>query len=100
MNAKAARQILICRRPTGHDDSDSLVKRALLVAAKDKALAAELESQTAFDRTCADDLEAIRLDSDSIAQIDEGARAFSTKHGKGRTQVGNHEAFAVGAVRR
>jgi hypothetical protein len=96
MNSKAARQILVCRRPTGHDDSDPLVKRALLVAAKDKALAAELESQTAFDLACADDLEAIRLDSDSIAQIDEGARVFTAKHGKGRTQVGNHAAFAVG----
>ncbi len=96
MNAKTARQILVCRRPTGHDDSDPVVKRALLVAAKDKALAAELESQTAFDLACADDLEAIRLDSDSIAQIDEGARVFTAKHGKGRTQVGNHAAFAVG----
>jgi hypothetical protein len=96
MNSKAARQILVCRRPTGHDDSDPLVKRALLVAAKDKALAAELETQTSFDLACADDLEGIRLDADSIAQIDEGARLFTAKHGKGRTQVGNHAAFAVG----
>jgi hypothetical protein len=96
MNSKTARQILLCRRPTGQDDSDPLVKRALVMAAKDKSLGAELESQTAFDRACADDIEAIRLDSDSIAQIDEGARAFTAKHGKGRTQVGNHAAFAVG----
>jgi hypothetical protein len=66
------------------------------MAAKDKSLGAELEAQTAFDLACADDIEAIRLDADSIAQIDEGARAFTAKHGKGRTQVGNHAAFAVG----
>jgi hypothetical protein len=96
MNSKTARQILLCRRPTGQDDSDPLMKRALVMAAKDKSLGAELESQTAFDRACADDIEAIRLDADSIAQIDEGARAFTAKHGKGRTQVGNHAAFAVG----
>jgi hypothetical protein len=96
MNSKAARQILLCRRPTGQDDSDPLMKRALVVAAKDKSLGAELESQTAFDLACADDLEAIRLDSDAIAQIDESARAFTARHGKGRTQVGNHAAFAVG----
>lgn len=96
MNAKTARQILLCRRPSGRDDSDPLVKRALVVAAKDKTLSGELESQTAFDLACADDIDAIRLDADSIALIDEGARAFSAKHGKGRTQVGNHVAFAVG----
>ena len=36
------------------------------------------------------------MDSDSIAQIDEGARVFTAKHGKGRTPVGSHAAFAVG----
>jgi hypothetical protein len=96
MNSKTARQILLCRRATGQDDSDPLMKRALVMAAKDKLLGVELESQTAFDLACADDLDAIRLDADSIAQIDEGARAFAAKHGKGRTQVGNHAAFAVG----
>jgi hypothetical protein len=96
VNSKTARQILLCRRPTGQDDADPLVKRALVVAAKDKALAAELQSQTAFDLACADDLDAIRLDADSLAQIDEGARAFATKRGKGRTLVGSHAAFAVG----
>ena len=49
MNAKTARQILLCRRPTGEDDSDPSVKRALDVAAKDPSLAAELEKQTVFD---------------------------------------------------
>src|SRR5262245_30044198 len=96
MNSKTARQVLLCRRPTGQDDSDPLMKRALVIAAKDKALAAELESQSAFDLACADEIEGIRLDADSIAQIDEGARAFTTKRGKGRTQVGNHAVFAVG----
>jgi hypothetical protein len=96
MNAKTARQIILCRRPTGRDDSDPLMKRALVVAAKDKSLSAELESQTAFDLACADDIDAIRLDADSIAQIDEGARAFSARHGQGRTQLGNHAVFAVG----
>jgi len=96
MNSKTARQILLCRRPTGEDDSDPSMKRALVVAAKDKSLAAELESQTAFDLACADDLEAIRLDADSLAQIEEGARTFTARRGKGRTQVGNHAAFAVG----
>jgi len=96
MTSKAARQVLVCRRPTGEDDSDPLMKRALVVAAKDKSLGAELASQSAFDQACADDLDAIRLDADSIAQIDNGARAFTAKRGKGRTQVGNHAAFAVG----
>lgn len=96
MNAKMARQVLLCRRPTGQDDSDPLMKRALVVAAKDKSLSAELESQTAFDLACADDIEAIRLDADSIAQIDEGARAFTARRGQGRTQLGNHAVFAVG----
>ena len=59
-------------------------------------LAAELRRQTAFDRACAEDLEAIPLDADSRAQIDEGARAFTAKRGEGRTQVGKHAAFAVG----
>ena len=96
MNSKAARQVLVCRRPTGEDDSDPLMKRALVVAAKDKSLGAELESQSAFDLACADELEAIRLDADSLGQIDEGARAFAAKRGKGRTQVAKHAAFAVG----
>jgi hypothetical protein len=96
MNSKSARQILLCRRPTGEDDSDPSMKRAMALAAKDSSLAAELESQTAFDRACVAELETIPLDADSRAQIDEGARAFAAKHGGGRTQVGKHAAFAVG----
>ena len=95
MNSKSARQILLCRRPTGEDDSDPSMKRAMALAAKDSSLAAELERQTVFDRACADELETIPIDEDSRAQIDEGARAFAAKHGR-RTQVGKHAAFAVG----
>ena len=38
MNSKSARQILLCRRPSGEDDSDTSMKRAMAVAAKDGAL--------------------------------------------------------------
>ncbi len=96
MNSKSARQILLCRRPSGEDDSDPAMKRALAVAAKDRSLAAEFQKQSDFDRACADDLEAISLDEDSRAQIDEGARAFAAKHGGARTRIGKHAAFAVG----
>ncbi|HEY5741882.1 MAG TPA: hypothetical protein VIS99_05015, partial [Terrimicrobiaceae bacterium] len=77
MNSKSARQVLLCRRPNGEDDSDPLMKRALVIAAKDKSLSAEVDLQSAFDQACADDLEAVRLDANSLAQIDEGARAFA-----------------------
>ncbi|MET0252931.1 MAG: hypothetical protein ABW214_02750 [Terrimicrobiaceae bacterium] len=96
MNSKSARQILLCRRPGGEDDSDPAMKRAMAVAAKDRSLAAEFQKQSAFDRACADDLEAISLDEDSRAQIDEGARAFAAKHGGARMRIGKHAAFAVG----
>jgi hypothetical protein len=95
MNAKSARQILLCRRPSGEDDSDPSMKRAMALAARDSSLAAELERQTAFDRACADELEAMPLDEDSRTQIKQGARAFAAKHGT-RTAVGKHAAFAVG----
>jgi hypothetical protein len=90
MNTKTARQILLCRRPTGQDDSDPLVKRALVMAAKDKSLGAELESQTAFDLACADDIEAIRLDADSISSNRRRGSRLRGEARKGRTQVGNH----------
>jgi hypothetical protein len=96
MNSKSARQILLCRRPNGEDDSDPSMKRALAVAARDSSLAAELEKQTVFDRACSEDLETIPLDEDSLRQIDESARAFVAKRDGGRTQVGNHAVFAVG----
>jgi hypothetical protein len=95
MNSKSARQILLCRRPTGEDDSEPSMKRALDVAAKDGSLATELESQTAFDLACSSELGAISLDADARAQIAEGVRAFASKQG-GRTQVAKHAAFAVG----
>jgi hypothetical protein len=96
MNAKSARQILLCRRPSGEDDSEPSVKRAMAVAARDRSLAAELQRQTAFDRACSQELETIPLDANSRAQIDEAARAFAARRGIGRTQVGKHAAFAVG----
>ena len=71
------------------------MKRAMDLAAKDSSLAAEFESQTAFDLACSSDLGAIPLDADARAQIEEGARAFAANHG-GRTQVAKHAAFAVG----
>ena len=95
MNSKSARQILLCRRPTGEDDSEPAMKRAMDWAAKDSSLAAELESQTAFDLACSSDLAAISPDAEARAQIEEGVRAFAAKHG-GRTQVAKHAAFAVG----
>jgi hypothetical protein len=96
MNSKSARQVLLCRRPTGEDDTDPSMKRAMAVAAKDDSLAAELEHQTAFDRACSKELNAIALDPDSRGQINEAARAFAAKRRGWRTQVGKHAAFAVG----
>jgi hypothetical protein len=96
MNAKRARQILLCRRPSGEDDSEPAVRRALAIAARDGSLGAELQRQTVFDRACSQELESIPLDADSRAQINEAARAFVTRRGTGRTQVGKHAAFAVG----
>lgn len=95
MNSKAARQILLCRRPTGEDDSDPSMKRAIAFAAKESSLAAELEEQTTFDRACAHELVTVPLDEDSRTQIGEAARLFVAKHGE-RAQVGKHAAFAVG----
>ena len=95
MNSKGARQILLCRRPGGEDDSDPAMKRAMAVAAKDSTLAEEFRKQSAFDRACADDLETISLDESSRAQIGEGARDFAAKQGA-RTRIGKHAAFAVG----
>jgi hypothetical protein len=96
MNARSARQILLCRRPSGEDDGEPSVKRAMQFAARDGALAAELRSQTDFDCACSQDLEAIALDENSRAEIDEAARAFLARRGAGRTQVGKHATFAVG----
>ena len=96
MNAKSARQILLCRRPSGADDAETSMKRAMAVAARDGALSAELRRQTDFDRTCSQDLEAIPFDANSRAEIDEAARAFLARRGAGRTQIGKHAAFAVG----
>jgi hypothetical protein len=96
MNAKSARQILLCRRPSGGDDSEPAVRRALAVAARDRSLTEELQRQTAFDRACSQELEVIPLDANARAQIEEAARAFVARRGTGRTQVGKHAAFAVG----
>jgi hypothetical protein len=96
MNSKSARQILLCRRASGEDDSEPSMKRAMGIAAKDSSLAAELKSQTAFDLVCSRDLANISLDADARAQVEEGARAFDAKHGGGRMRVGKHAAFAVG----
>ncbi|HEY5768575.1 MAG TPA: hypothetical protein VIS71_01910 [Terrimicrobium sp.] len=96
MNSRSARQILLCRRPGGEDDSDPAMKRAMAVAAREVALAEEFEKQSAFDRACASDLETISLDENSRAQIEEGARAFAAKHGGARARIGKHATFAVG----
>jgi hypothetical protein len=96
MNFKSARQVLLCRRPTGEDDADPSMKRAMAAAAKNSSLAAEFENQTAFDRACAEELDAISLDADSLEQVGQAARALAAKRGGWRTQVAKHAAFAVG----
>jgi hypothetical protein len=96
MNAKNARNILLCRRPTGEDDSDPSVKRALDVAAKDPSLAAELEKQTVFDLGRAGELRNIPLNGDARTQICEAARSFLALHGAERTPLGRNAALAVG----
>jgi hypothetical protein len=79
-----------CRR---QDDSDPQ-KRALVMAAMTNRSAPSL-SRKRLDLACADDIEAIRLDADSIAQIDE-ALAPSRRSGKGRTGW-QPRSLAVGA---
>jgi hypothetical protein len=96
MNLKTARQILLCRRPNGEDDSDPSTKRAMAMAAKNSSLAAEFENQTAFDHNCAEELEAISLENDSREQIGQAARAIAAKRGGSRTQIAKHATFAVG----
>jgi hypothetical protein len=96
MNAKSARNVLLCRRPTGEDDSDPLVKRALDFAAKDASFAAELEEQTNFDRDRATEMRSIPIPADARSQIVEAARSFLTLHAAERTPLGRHAALAVG----
>jgi hypothetical protein len=61
MNIRQARQILRSYRPSGEDDNERDVREALKFAAKNPALDAEFQSQLAFDRALATQLEALPL---------------------------------------
>ena len=96
MTSKIARQHLICRRPSGDDDSFSSMREAIACAAKDASLGGEFEAQTSFDVACAKDLAAMQLPAEAESQIEDGAQALSARRSGILTHVSNPAILAVG----
>lgn len=93
MTPKAARPILLARRPDGRDDVR--LRDALAAAAAAPELEAEVRSWQEFDRTLAADLEALSLDAVGSDRLTAAAEALRARRA-GLISLRNPATVAVG----
>ncbi len=93
MNPKAARLLLLARRPDGQDDAD--LKQALAAAASSPKLDSEVHQWQALDRELSAELAAIPLGPETADRLAAGAATLGTKHSS-RHSLRNPATLAVG----
>jgi len=96
MTRKAARDILVCRRPSGGDDEDRLMREALKVAEATPDLSAEWKTQHAFDARLATDLEVLVLSEDAKAKVAAAKELLQARQNAHRISSSAMVAVGVG----
>jgi len=92
MTPKAARPLLLARRPDGQDDVH--LKDALAAAAAAPELESEVQQWLAFDRALSDELFALPLDEEAAARLASASETLRAKR-PGRISLRNPATIAV-----
>jgi len=93
MTPKAARPLLLARRPNGQDDAR--LKDALAAAAASPELEAEVQQWLAFDNALSEEICSLPLSEEVTARLGTAAETLRTKR-SGRASLGNPATIAVG----
>jgi hypothetical protein len=93
MTPKAARVLLLARRPDGHDDAS--LKEALSVASASPEFEAEVQQWLTADRALSDELYSIPLAPEAVAAIEEASESLHARRA-GRISLRNPATVAVG----
>jgi hypothetical protein len=93
MTPKAARPLLLARRPNGQDDAQ--LKDALAAAAASPELEAEARQWQASDNALSEELFAVPLGEEVTARLGAAAETLRAKR-SGRVSLGNPATIAVG----
>lgn len=93
MNPKAARPLLLSRRPDGSDDA--ALKNALAAAAASPELEAELRQWQALDQDIAADLAALPISPETVERLAAATQSLGTRHSS-RPSLRNPATLAVG----
>jgi hypothetical protein len=93
MTPKAARPLLLARRPDGQDDVQ--LKEALAAASASPELEAEVQQWLAFDRALSEELFAIPLEAEVAAGLEGAAESLRARR-SGRISLRNPATIAVG----
>jgi hypothetical protein len=93
MTPKAARPLLLARRPDGQDDVS--LKDALAAAAASPELEAEARAWLVFDRALSEELFALPLDEQTTARLEAASETLRAKR-QGRISLRNPATIAVG----
>lgn len=96
MTKKAARDILICRRPSGGDDEERVMREALAVAAQNPDLDAEVKAQHAIDARVASDLDVLVLSEEAKAKIASAKERLNARENAHRISSSAMIAVGVG----
>ena len=93
MTPKAARPLLLARRPNGQDDVQ--LKDALAAAAGSPELETEVQQWLAFDKTLSEELFALPLDAETASRLESASETLRAKRSS-RVSLRNPATIAVG----